>query len=134
MYGKRYRRKTMANEGFRPAEPLDKAIIIYIRYLIEKHFWNMNHKEIENNPFENTGGEIVAINDICRLEIKAYDWDQEKDGYLKYYLFGDLVVEFKWYKHCLRGLEVKYVDSNPEEACEFIEEFLETEVEKIEEK
>lgn len=119
---------------FRSAETIDKAVILYIKYLVEKKFWARNHKEIENNPFENTGGEIIAVSDLCDLFIKAYNWDQEKDGYLKLYLFGDLVVEFKWYKHCLRGLEVKYVDSNPEEVCEFITDFLESEVEKIEEK
>lgn len=118
---------------FRHAEPIDKAMILYIKYLIEKQFWNLKQKEIENNPFENTGGEIVAENDISYLEIKAYDWDKEKDGYLKFYFRGDLVVEFNWYKHCLRGLEVKYIDSNPEEVCELIADLLTDSAIKIKE-
>ena len=53
---------------FRPAEPIDKALIFYIKYLIEREFGNTNQTELKNNPFENTGGEIVAKNDISYLE------------------------------------------------------------------
>lgn len=120
--------------NFRPADTLDRAAIFYIKYLVEKHFWNKNHKEIENNPFENTGGEIIATGDLFDLEIKAYDWSNEKDGYLKFYFLGDLVVKFKWYKHCLRGLEVRYVESDQEEAIGLIADCLEDELRNIEER
>lgn len=122
---------------FKHAEPIDKAIILYIKYLVEGQFGNTDQTELKNNPFENTGGEIIAISEdfnLFNLHIKAYDWNKEKDGYLKFYFRGDLVVEFKWYKHCLRGLEVKYIDSNPEEVCELITDLLTDSAIKIEEK
>ena len=119
---------------FRPAEPIDKAIILYIKYLVERQFGNTDQTELKNNPFENTGGEIEVLGEDFNIKIKAYDWDKEKDGYLKFYFRGDLVVEFKWYKHCLRGLEVKYIDSNPEEVCELITDLLTDSAIKIEEK
>ena len=109
---------------FRHAEQIDRAIILCIKSLIEKHFGNTNQSELKNNPFENTGGEIVAIDEDFNLHIKAYDWDKEKDGYLKFYLHDDLVVEFKWYKHCLRGLEVRYMEYDREEALRLIEDCL----------
>ena len=73
---------------------------------------------------------------IARLNqmIEDYDWDKEKDGYLKFYFLGDIEAEFKWYKRCLRGLEVKYIDSNPEEVCELIADLLTDSAIKIEEK
>lgn len=120
--------------NFQPADTLDKSAIFYIKYLVERHFWNKNHKEIENNPFENTGGEIVAMGEDFNLQIKAYDWSNEKDGYLKFYHLGDLVVEFRWYKHCLRGLEVKYGEYDQELAIGILEDCLELYLVKIEEK
>lgn len=113
---------------------LDKASIFYIKYLIEKHFWNLNQKEIEDNPFENTGGEIKALGEDFSIQIKAQDWEKEKNGYLKFYLYGDLVVEFKWYKHCLRGLKVRYNNYDKEEAISLLEECIELYLVKMEEK
>jgi len=121
-------------KDFRVADALDRASIFYIKYLIEKHFWNLNQKEIEDSPFENSGGEIEVLGEDFYIQIKAYNWNSQKDGYLKFYLRGDLVVEFNWYKHCLRGLRVKYVDSNPEEATSALEECLEFYLVRIEEK
>ena len=119
---------------FRPAEPIDEALIFYIKYLIEREFGNTNQTELKNNPFENTGGEIEVLGEDFNIKIKAYDWDKEKDGYLKFYFLGDIEAEFKWYKHCLRGFEVKYIDSNPEEVCELIADLLTDSAIKIEEK
>lgn len=120
--------------NFKPADTLDRAAIFYIKYLIERHFWNKNQKEIEDNPFENTGGEIVATGEDFNLQIKAYDWSNQKDGYLKFYHLGDLIVEFRWYKHCLRGLEVKYGEYDQELAIGILEDCLELYLVKIEER
>lgn len=121
-------------KDFRVAHALDRASIFYIKYLIEKHFWNLNQKEIENNPFENSGGEIEVLGEDFYIQIKAYSWNSQKDGYLKFYLRGDLVVEFNWYKHCLRGLEVRYGKYDQEEAISLLEECLEFYLVRMEEK
>lgn len=119
---------------FKAGFTFERAAIIYIKYLVEKNFWNKNHKEIEKHPFENSGGEIVATGEHFELQIKAYDWSNEKDGYLKFYHLGDLVVEFRWYKHCLRGLQVRYRNDDRNEAIALIEGCLEVGLEKIEER
>lgn len=120
--------------NFRPADTLDRAAIFYIKYLVERHFWNKNHKEIEDNPFESSGGEIIAMGEDFNLQIKAYDWSNEKDGYLKFYFLGKLEMEFRWYKHCLRGLEVNYANYDPELSIGILEECLELYLVEIEEK
>lgn len=121
-------------KDFREADALDRASIFYIKYLIEKHFWNLNQKEIENNPFENSGGEIEVLGEDFYIQIKAYNWNNQKDGYLKFYFPGDLVVEFKWYKHCLRRLRVRYGNYDQEEAISLLEECLDFYLVRMEEK
>ena len=121
-------------KDFRVADALDRASIFYIKYLIEKHFWNLNQKEIEDDPFENSGGEIEVFGENFYIQIKAYKWNKQKDGYLKFYLRGDLVVEFNWYKHCLRGLRVRYGKYDQEEAISLLEECLEFYLVRMEEK
>ena len=121
-------------KSFKLANTSDRASILYIKYLIEKQFGNTNQSEIKNNPFENTGGEIEAIGEDFNLHIKAYDWNNEKDGYLKFYHLGDLVAEFRWYKHCLRGLEVRYANCDSDEIIGLIEDCLREDLVSIEEK
>ena len=120
-------------KSFKLASALDQASILYIKYLVEGQFGSTNQTEIKNNPFENTGGEIIANSEDFNLHIKAYDWDKEKDGYLKFYFRGDLVVEFNWYKHCLRGLEVRYVNWDPYETIRLMEDCLNEDLVSIKE-
>lgn len=119
---------------FEQACASDRALILYIKYLIEREFGNTNQSEMKNNPFENTGGEIEAIGEDFSIQIKAYDWNKEKDGYLKFYHLGELMAEFRWYKHCLRGLEVRYVNCDSDEAIGHIEDCLNEDLKSIKEK
>lgn len=64
-------------------DEVDKAILFYIRHKIEIAYWNKYQKEIEDSPFENTGSEMIITGEEFKIEIKAYDWDKEKDGYFK---------------------------------------------------
>ena len=63
--------------NLRMAGTLDRAIILYIKHLIEEKFWNLNQEEIEADPFENTGGEIEVIGEDFNIQIKAHNWDEE---------------------------------------------------------
>lgn len=99
----------MAND-FTRTDEIDKAILFYIRHKIEIAYWNKYQKEIEDSPFENTGAEMIITGRLFKIEIKAYDWDKEEDGCLKFWFAGELHYEYKWYKHFMRGLEVKRHD------------------------
>ena len=100
----------MTND-FTKTDEVDKAILFYIRNKIETAYWNKYQKELEDSPFENTGSEMIITGRIFKIEIKAYDWNKEEDGYFKFWFIGDLYYEYKWYKHFMRGLEVKKHDT-----------------------
>lgn len=100
----------MTND-FTKTDEVDKAILFYIRHKIEIAYWNKYQKEIEDNPFENTGSEMIITGRLFKIEIKAYDWNKEEDGYLKFWYMNKLYYEYKWYKHFMRGLEVKRHDT-----------------------
>lgn len=112
-------------DNFIQTDEVDRAILYYIRHKIEIAYWNKYQKEIEDSPFENAGSEMIITGEEFKIEIKAYNWEKEEDGYFKLWCFDKLYYEYKWYKHFMRGLEVKRHDEEREVFLSLVLEFLE---------
>lgn len=66
-----------------------------------------------------------------QMLFNANDWEKEEDGYFKLWCFDKLYYEYKWYKHFMRGLEVKRHDEEREVFLSLVLEFLE-DIDKVE--
>lgn len=118
-------RKEPLNEMFEPADNLERAILLYLIKEIERNYWNNNQKELKDSPFENTGARLTIFCEDVKMEAKAYDWEKEEHGYFKFWFYGKLAYEYRWYKHCMRCLEVNRHDTGQDEFLDLAIESME---------
>lgn len=73
--------------------------------MFEIAYRNTFQEELSANPFENSGGMVRSNTTNYYIDIQAYDWSNEKDGYLELKIkkTGGS-YKLSWCKHSMMGL------------------------------